>query len=314
MIPAVRVLRPCPVRSSFPDGLAGLVAALCPGPGRGGPRPDMAVAAEHAAGNAGVRAGSLQAPHRIGADADHMVAVADRVSGGLDPGHPRVPGPVPLMLLPAQQMPDPVSGQLHDRRRPRLAAVQLPTLSSHTPKIRNDVLHNKRPRADPAIRRCCSAQRGIHARPTSRPAVRCRRMKTQATWLAVAPGTWSRPSRAGLTRHSSRRKTRPWHPTPVRRWDHGPERPGRRPAHPAHDHRAGTQHHFLAGNPAAPMGSADSRPRSAPVRHGGVHVLRGDRARRPPARSAGSCTAELQAWRLVHRYAPRRRRMRVAAR
>lgn len=213
MIPAVRVLRPCPVRSSFPDWLAGLVA-LCPGPGRGGPRPDMAVTAEHAAGNAGVRAGSLQAPHRFGADADHMVTVADRVSGGLDPGHPRMPGPVPLMLLPAQQMPDPVPGQLHDRRRPRLAAIQLPTLSSHTPKIRNDVLHNKRPRAGPAIRRCCSAQRGIHARPASRPAARCRRMKTQATWLAAAPGTWSRPSRAGLTQHSSRRKTRPRHPTP----------------------------------------------------------------------------------------------------
>ena len=244
-----------------------------------------------------------------------MVAVADRVSGGLDPGHPRMPGPVPLMLLPAQQMPDPVSGQLHDRRRPRLAAIQLPTLSSHTPKIRNDVLHNKHPRADPAIRRCCSAQRGTHARPASRPAVRCRRVKTQATWLAAAPGTWSRPSRAGLTQHSSRRKTRPWHATPVRRWDHGPERPGRRPAHSAHDHRAGMQHRFLAGEPGGPDGKHEfTAARSALVRHGGVHVLRGDRARRPQARSAGSCTAELQAWRLVHRCAPRRRRMRVAAR
>ena len=302
MIPAVRVLRPCPVRSSFPAGLAGLVAALCPGPGRGGPRPDMAVAAEHAAGNAGVRAGSLQAPHRFGADADHVVAVADRVSGGLDPGHPRMPGPVPLMLLPAQQMPDPVSGQLHDRRRPRLAAIQLPTLSSHTPKIRNDVLHNKRPRADPAIRRCCSAQRGIHARPTSRPAVRCRR---------AGPG---RASRAGLTRHSSRRKTRPWHPPPF--GDGIMALSG--PAGARLTRRMIT---VLGRSTISWPGTR--RPRWEAQIHGravspgatwGVHVLRGDEARLPPARSAGSCTAELQAWRLVHRYAPRRRRMRVAAR
>jgi hypothetical protein len=317
MIPAVRVLRPCPVRSSFPAGLTSLVAALCPGPGWGGPRPDMAVAAEHAAGNAGVRAGSLQAPHRFGADADHVVAVADRVSGGLDPGHPRVPGPVPLMLLPAQQMPDPVPGQLHDRRRPRLAAIQLPTLSSHTPKIRNDVLYNKRPRADPAIRR--SAQRGIntrphHARPTSRPALRCRRMKTQATWLAVAPGTWSRPSRADLTRHSSRRKTRPWHPTPSGEGITALSGPAGARLTRRMITVLGRGTISWPGNPAAPVGRADSRPRSALVRHGGVHVLRGDGARLPPARSGGSCAAGLPAWRLVHRYAPRRRRMRVAAR
>ncbi len=214
-----------------------------------------------------------------------MVAVADRVSGGLDPGHPRMPGPVPLMLLPAQQMPDPVPGQLHDRRRPRLAAIQPVTLSSHTPTIRNGVLHIKRTQADPGTRRRCSARGGIRTLGTSGPAARCRRIKIQATWLAAAPGTWPRPGRAGLTQRSSRRRPRPRHSAAARGRDHGRERPGRRPAHPAHDHDAGTQHHFLAANPVPLTGSADSRPRPAPVRCERVPVMRGDRARLPQPRS-----------------------------
>ena len=81
-----------------------------------GPRPDPAVAAQHAAWHPRVRGGVLQAPHYIGADADHVVAVPDGIPGGLDPGHPGVPGSVPLMLLPAQQVRDAVPGELHDRR------------------------------------------------------------------------------------------------------------------------------------------------------------------------------------------------------
>ena len=99
----------------MPGLLPGIVSASRDGAGRG-PRPDPAVAAQHAAWHSRVGGGVLQAPHCIGADADHVVAVPDRISGGLDPGHPGVPGSVPLVTLPAQQVRDAVPGKLHDRR------------------------------------------------------------------------------------------------------------------------------------------------------------------------------------------------------
>lgn len=173
MTPAVRVLTLRPVKSSLPGWIARPAASRL-GADRAGSRPDMAVAAEHATRNASVPARIFQAPHRIGADADHVVAVADRVSGGLDPGHPRMPGPVPLMLLPAQQMPDPVPGQLHDGR-PGLAAIQPVTLSSHAPAIRNGVLDIRRTRA-----------------------VRCRRIRCRRRCLRSrhVPGIWGRSCHA----------------------------------------------------------------------------------------------------------------------
>jgi hypothetical protein len=81
-----------------------------------GPRPDAAVAAECAARHVLVCVRALQAPYCVGAYAHDAVAVAYRVAGGLDPGNPRVPGPVYLMPLPAQQVADPAAGHLHDGR------------------------------------------------------------------------------------------------------------------------------------------------------------------------------------------------------
>ena len=104
-----------PERVIMPGLLPGIVSASRDRSSRG-PRPDPAVAAQHAAGHPHVRGRVLQAPHRIGAYADHVVAVPDGIPGGLDPGHPGMPGSVPLMLLPAQQMRDSVADQLHDRR------------------------------------------------------------------------------------------------------------------------------------------------------------------------------------------------------
>jgi hypothetical protein len=104
-----------PKRVIVPGLLPGIAGAWGDGCGRG-PRPDPAVAAQHAAWHPRVLGRVLQAPHRIGTDADHVVAVPDGIPGGLDPGHPGMPGSVPLMLLPAQQMRDAVPGQLHDRR------------------------------------------------------------------------------------------------------------------------------------------------------------------------------------------------------
>ena len=95
--------------------LPGIVSASRDRAGRG-PRPDPAVAAQHAARHPRIGGGALQAPHRIGADADHVVAVPDGIPGGLDPGHPGVPGSVPLVTLPAQQVRDAIPGKLHDRR------------------------------------------------------------------------------------------------------------------------------------------------------------------------------------------------------
>lgn len=105
-----------------------------------GPRPDAAVAATCAARHAGVGVGALQAPHCLGADAHDAVAVAYRVAGGLDPGHPRMPGPVSLMLLPAQQVADSAPGHLHDGRRRWRMGIQPTILRSHKPMIRNHVL------------------------------------------------------------------------------------------------------------------------------------------------------------------------------
>ena len=148
---------------------AGHLARLLPGiadaPGDRcgrGPRPDPAIAAQHAARHPRVLGRVLQAPHRIGTYADHVVAVPDGIPGGLDPGHPSMPGSVPLMLLPAQQMRDPIAGQLHDRRRPRPAAGQLIVLRSHRPRIRNQVLLFKillaRPHGPRGLRLWCGTR------------------------------------------------------------------------------------------------------------------------------------------------------------
>ena len=94
------------------------------GPGQGA---DLPVPTEHPARYLGVGVRVFQGLHRLGAHADHVVTVpvADRIASGLYPGHPGIPGAVPLMLLPAQEMPDLVPCQLHDRRRPRLVAKPL---------------------------------------------------------------------------------------------------------------------------------------------------------------------------------------------
>jgi hypothetical protein len=42
-----------------------------------------------------------------------------------------MPAGVPLVKLPAQQVPDPASGHLHDRRRRRDASVQSVLPRSH---------------------------------------------------------------------------------------------------------------------------------------------------------------------------------------
>lgn len=100
----------------------------------------MAIAAEGAARYLFVCLGPLQLPYRIGSHAHHVVAVTWRVAGGLDPGDPRMPGSVSFMPLPAQQMANSASGQLHDRRRPWLAIEQPAILTSHKIMIRNRVL------------------------------------------------------------------------------------------------------------------------------------------------------------------------------
>jgi hypothetical protein len=123
----------------------GTVAPSRPGSGRRGPRPDLAVVAEDAPRNTFIGARMLQLPHRTRAHADDMVPVADRIPGGLHPRHPRMLGPVPLVPLPAQQMPDPAPGQLHDRRRPRLTPMQPAASTSHTSTIRNSVLQINHP-------------------------------------------------------------------------------------------------------------------------------------------------------------------------
>ena len=62
-----------------------------------GPRPDTAVAAKRAARHALVCFRALRAPYAVGVHADHMVAVAYRVAGGLDPnggvGYQNYPNP-----------------------------------------------------------------------------------------------------------------------------------------------------------------------------------------------------------------------------
>ena len=83
---------------------------------RMGPRPDTAVPAKRPARHILVCLRVLQAPYAVGAHAYHVVAVADRVAGGLDPGHPCIPGPVSLVPLPAQQVADPAPGHPHDGR------------------------------------------------------------------------------------------------------------------------------------------------------------------------------------------------------
>ena len=115
-----------------PGLVPGIVSAWCTGWGLG-PRADLPVAAEHPARHPRVRARVLQGPHRTGADADHVVAVPDRIPGGLDPGHPGVPGSVPLVLLQHSRYaaPSPASsttggdhGRSPDSSSPRAATGQ----------------------------------------------------------------------------------------------------------------------------------------------------------------------------------------------
>ncbi len=74
----------------------------------------MAVATERAAWHVLVSIGALQAPDTVSAHAYHVVPMAYRVAGGLDPGNPCIPGPVSLVLLPAEQVGDCAPGHLHD--------------------------------------------------------------------------------------------------------------------------------------------------------------------------------------------------------
>ena len=84
-----------------------------------------------------------------------------------------MPGPVPLVLLPAQQVRDTVPGQLHNRRRPQTAAEQGIIRRSHWPRIRNQVLP-LRPRlpacgtASPRLQRVTRAAK-LNARRPAHP-------------------------------------------------------------------------------------------------------------------------------------------------
>jgi hypothetical protein len=71
-------------RVVVPGLVSGTVSISCAGCGWG-PRTDLPVAAKHPARHPGVSIRILQAPHHIGADADHVVAVPDRIPSGLDP-------------------------------------------------------------------------------------------------------------------------------------------------------------------------------------------------------------------------------------
>lgn len=71
-------------RVTAPELVPAMVTAWCAGCGRG-PRANLPVAAERPARYPRVRPEVLQAPIRIGADADNVVAVPDRIPGELNP-------------------------------------------------------------------------------------------------------------------------------------------------------------------------------------------------------------------------------------
>jgi hypothetical protein len=60
----------------------------------------MAIAAEGAARHSLVRLGALKWLHRAGSHAHNVVTVMKRVAGELDPGDPRMPGPVSFVPFP----------------------------------------------------------------------------------------------------------------------------------------------------------------------------------------------------------------------
>ena len=86
-----------------------------------------AVAADRAARYVSVCLRVLQAPYALGAHADHVVAVARRVAGGLDPGNPCIPGPV---SFGAQQVADRAAGHLHDGRRQGVRTYSSPSCAA----------------------------------------------------------------------------------------------------------------------------------------------------------------------------------------
>jgi hypothetical protein len=82
-------------RVIVPGPVPGMVTAWRAGCGWG-PRADLLVAVDRPARYSRVRLRVLQAPHRICAHADHVVARPPSKPGGLDPGDRGVPGTVPL--------------------------------------------------------------------------------------------------------------------------------------------------------------------------------------------------------------------------
>ena len=113
-----------PERVILPGLLPGIVGASADRCGRG-PRPDPAVAAQHAARHPCVRSRVLQAPHRIGTYADHVVAVPDGIPGGLDPTHARI--------RPAHAAPSTAGARLRCRPAPQSAVTTADGRATHRP-------------------------------------------------------------------------------------------------------------------------------------------------------------------------------------
>ena len=118
----------------------GLSAVLT---GRGRPEPDTAVIPPDPPRNLLVGVRRLQRAHRPGKDGDNLVPVPDRCTRGLHPRHPRVPGTIPLVLLPAQQVRDDPVPDLDQRRRPRHLAEHRPgaVSLSHATSMRTRIRH-----------------------------------------------------------------------------------------------------------------------------------------------------------------------------
>jgi hypothetical protein len=113
----------------------------------GVPRADEAVAAQDAPRHVPVGRRGLDGPQCPGSHAGDRVPVTDGVPGGLDPGNPGMPRPVPLVQLPAQQVPYHAPAQLHDRRARWLTSIQSSVPFDHGTRIRKPV--QERLAADP---------------------------------------------------------------------------------------------------------------------------------------------------------------------
>ncbi len=100
------------------------------------PRADEAVAAEDPPRDVLVGRRGLERPQSPGLHADDHVPVTDGVPGGLNPRDPGMPRSVSLVLLPAQQVRQCATSQLHDRRGRRRASMRPSVPCKHNLRIR----------------------------------------------------------------------------------------------------------------------------------------------------------------------------------